>query len=265
MSFILSSDKIKDIDNNLFNFYEENINNPPIVIKILEKHYQITGFKSSFQDYLYYGEYSPADAVNLFTSFINNTGYKELIKIYDLCIKLNADINSVAIFKEKGIKGRNAFEVLKKSSNLPDIILEYISKKDVPLKYTALIVEQSSKVINFIASYLSVTEPSIQNFRLFVERSADFKDIVPDEYFIDFSFPDTRKQSHIEIDSSFNKLLESFKNIKISNADSFETPEINISFNIKNLKEYEKNLELLKSNISDIESFYNLLKKYNMD
>ncbi len=55
-----------------------------------------------------------------------------------------------------------------------------------------------------------------------------------------------------------------FKNIKINNLDSFETPKLNIYFDINNIKDYENMLNILEKNKLNIQLFYELLEKYGL-
>ena len=54
------------------------------------------------------------------------------------------------------------------------------------------------------------------------------------------------------------------KNIKINNLDSFETPKLNIYFDINNIKDYENMLNILEKNKLNIQLFYELLEKYGL-
>ena len=104
----------------------------------------------------------------------------------------------------------------------------------------------------------------MQGFRKYVEKVCDFKDIIPEKYRNDFIFPDTRSKRHIEIDEKYAELINNFKNIKINNLDSFETPKLNIYFDINNIKDYENMLNILEKNKLNIQLFYELLEKYGL-
>lgn len=246
---------IERIDKSLFNIYETN-NLPAFALSINGLYYQISGFENIGNEYIYYGEYDKNDAINLSVSFINNISYKILIKIYEICKKLNADINKINIFQEKNIKGKKSFETLDKSLNLPENLLDFIDKKDIPLKTVSLIISQKEHIINFIAEHIKYNDFSMQNFRKYVEKICDFKEIIPINYTPDFSFPDVRSKSHIEVDEKYMELINNFKNIKINNLDNFETPKLNISFEINSAEDYENILHLLKSRSDNILSFY---------
>ena len=254
---------IKNINKDLFNIYE-NESLPAFALSINNLYYQISGFNKEVDEYIYYGEYKESDAINLAVSFINNISFKMLIKIYEICNKLNADINKINIFQEKNIKGRKSFETLEKSLNLPENLLNFIDKKDIPLKTVSLIISQQENIINFIAEYIKYNDLSVQGFRKFVEKVCDIKELIPEKYSADFQFPDTRSKSHIEIDEKYAELINYFKNIKINNLDNFETPKLNISFDISSLQDYENILNILENNKINIKSFYELLEKYGL-
>ena len=61
-----------------------------------------------------------------------------------------------------------------------------------------------------------------------------------------------------------SELINNFKNIKINNLDSFETPKLNIYFDINNIKDYENMLNILEKNKLNIQLFYELLEKYGL-
>lgn len=254
---------IKNINKDLFNIYE-NESLPAFALSINNKYYQISGFNKEVDEYIYYEEYKESDAINLAVSFINNISFKMLIKIYEICNKLNADINKINIFQEKNIKGRKSFETLEKSLNLPENLLNFIDKKDIPLKTVSLIISQQENIINFIAEHIKYNDLSVQGFRKFVEKVCDIKELIPEKYSADFQFPDTRSKSHIEIDEKYAELINYFKNIKINNLDNFETPKLNISFDISSLQDYENILNILENNKINIKSFYELLEKYGL-
>lgn len=254
---------IENINKELFNIYENN-NMPAFALSINGIYYQISGFNNAGSEYIYYGEYSASDAVNLSVNFINNISFKILIKIYEICNKLNADINKINIFNERNIKGRKSFETLEKSLNLPENLIDFIDKKDIPLKTVSLIINQQENIINFISEHIKYNDFSMQGFRKYVEKVCDFKEIIPENYSPDFTFPDTRCQSHIEIDEKYAELINNFKNIKINNLDSFELPKLNISFDISSLDDYENILNILENNKINIKLFYELLEKYGL-
>ena len=254
---------IENINKELFNIYENN-NMPAFALSINGIYYQISGFKMSGSEYIYYGEYSASDAINLSVNFINNISFKILIKIYEICNKLNADINEINIFNERNIKGRKSFETLEKSLNLPKNLIDFIDKKDIPLKTVSLIINQQENIINFIAEHIKYNDLSMQAFRKYVEKVCDFKEIIPENYSPDFIFPDTRSKSHIEIDEKYAELINNFKNIKINNLDSFESAKLNISFDISSLEDYKNILNILENNKINIKLFYELLEKYGL-
>lgn len=255
---------IENINKDLFNIYE-NESLPAFALSINSKYYQISGFNKEVNEYIYYGEYQESDAINLAVSFMNNISFKTLAKIYEITSTLNADINEINIFHEKNIRGRKSFETLEKSLNLPENLLDYIDKKDIPLKTVSLIISQQENIINFIAEHIKYNDLSVQGFRKFVEKVCDFKEIIPEKYSSDFIFPDTRSKSHIEIDNKYAELINYFKNIKINNLDNFETPKLNISFDISSLQDYENILNILENNKINIKSFYELLEKYGLN
>lgn len=255
--------QIYNINSELFNIYDDK-NIIPAALSINGEYYQISGFQNNADEYIYYGEYSANDAINLLLSFINNISFKILIKIYEICQKLNADINKINIFQEKNIKGRKSFETLEKALSLPENLIDFIDIKDIPLKTVSLITSQQKNIINFIAEHIKYNDLSIQSFRKYVEKVCDFKEIIPEKYRDDFIFPDTRSKSHIEIDEKYAELINKFKNIKINNLDSFETSKLNISFDISNLQDYKNMLNILENNKINIKLFYELLEKYGL-
>ena len=254
---------IENINKDLFNIYENN-SLPAFALSINSIYYQISGFNNGSSEYIYYGEYSADDAINLYVNFIHNISFKILIKIYEICTKLNADINKINIFQAKNIKGRKSFETLEKSLNLPKNLIDFIDKKDIPLKTTSLITSQQEYIINFIAEHIKYNDLSMQGFRKYVEKVCDFKEIIPENYSPDFIFPDTRSKSHIEIDEKYTELINNFKNIKINNLDRFESPKLNISFDINSMQDYENILSILENNKINIKLFYELLEKYGL-
>lgn len=255
--------QIDNINSELFNIYDDK-NILPAALSINGIYYQISGFKIAGNEYIYYGEYSANDAINLSVSFINNISFKTLMKVYEICQKLNADINKINVFQEKNIKGRKSFETLEKALSLPENLIDFIDVKDIPLKTVSLITSQQEKIINFIAEHIKYNDLSMQAFRKYVEKVCDFKEIIPEKYRNDFIFPDTRSKSHIEIDEKYAELINNFKNIKINNLDSFETPKLNISFDISNLQDYKNMLNILENNKINIKLFYELLEKYGL-
>lgn len=254
---------IENINKDLFNIYENN-SLPAFALSINGIYYQISGFNNGSSEYIYYGQYKSCDAVNIAVSFMNHISFKTLVKIYEICNKLNADINKINIFYEKNIKGRKSFETLEKSLNLPKNLIDFIDKKDIPLKTTSLITSQQEYIINFISEHIKYNDFSMQSFRKYVEKVCDFKEIIPENYSPDFIFPDTRSKSHIEIDEKYTELINNFKNIKINNLDSFESPKLNISFDINSMQDYENILSILENNKINIKLFYELLEKYGL-
>ncbi len=254
---------IENINKELFNIYERD-NLPAFALSIDDIYYQISGFKIAGNEYIYYGEYNKNDAINFFTTFINNVSFKLIAKIYEICKKLNADINKIDIFYQKNIRGKKNFDTLEKALLLPANLLDFIDKKDIPLKTTSLIINQQEHIINFIAEHIKYNDFSMQGFRKYVEKICDFKEFIPKIYSADFSFPDTRSKSHIEVDEKYMELINNFKNIKINNLDSFETSKLNISFDINNMKDYENILNILENNKINIKVFYEILEKYGL-
>ncbi len=255
--------QIYNINGELFNIYDDK-NILPAALSINGTYYQISGFKIAGNEYIYYGEYTANNAINLSVSFINNVSFKTLIKVYEIYQKLNADINKINIFQEKNIKGRKSFETLEKALSLPENLVDFIDIKDIPLKTVSLITSQQENIINFIAEHIKYNDLSMQAFRKYIEKVCDFKEIIPEKYRDDFIFPDTRSKSHIEIDEKYTELINKFKNIKINNLDGFETPKLNIYFDINNIKDYESMLNILENNKLNIELFYELLEKYGL-
>lgn len=253
---------IENINNSLFNIYDDK-NIFPVAININGQNYQISSFQNNSQ-YIYYGEKTAEDAINIFTGFINNVTYKVLVKIYEICKIFNADISKINIFSQYNIKGRKSFESLEKSINLPKELLDFIDKKDIPLKTTSLIISQNENIINFLNGAVIYNDFSVQGFRKYVEKICDFKEIIPDKYSSDFVFPDVKSASHKEIEENYFKLINTFKNIKVSNIDSFETPKLNISFDINNIEDYEKIINELMENKENIKLFYEILDKYGL-
>ena len=195
--------QIYNINSELFNIYDDK-NILPAALSINGTYYQISGFKIAGNEYIYYGEYTANDAINLSVSFINNVSLKTLMKVYEICLKLNADINKINIFQEKNIKGRKSFETLEKALSLPENLVDFIDIKDIPLKTVSLITSQQENIINFIAEHIKYNDLSMQAFRKYIEKVCDFKEIIPEKYRDDFIFPDTRSKSHIEIDENYS-------------------------------------------------------------
>lgn len=254
--------QIENINKTLFNIYDDK-NIFPTAISINGENYQLSSFENSGK-YIYYGEKTATEAVNFFTTIISNVTYKVLVKIYEICRKFNCNVNNINIFTEYNIKGKKSFETLEKSLYLPVELLDFIDKKDIPLKTVSLIISQQENVINFINGAVIYNEFSVQNFRKFVEKVCDFKEIIPKNYNKDFIFPDVKSASHKEIDNEYNKLISNFKNIKINNLDSFESPKLNFSFDISSIEDYDNIIKLLHDNKNNIASFYEILEKYGL-
>lgn len=254
--------QIENINKTLFNIYDDK-NIFPTAVSINGENYQLSSFENSGK-YIYYGEKTATEAVNFFTTIISNVTYKVLVKIYEICRKFNCNVNNINIFTEYNIKGKKSFETLEKSLYLPVELLDFIDKKDIPLKTVSLIISQQENVINFINGAVINNEFSVQNFRKFVEKVCDFKEIIPKNYNKDFIFPDVKSASHKEIDEEYNKLISNFKNIKINNLDSFESPKLNFSFDISSIEDYDNIIKLLHDNKNNIASFYEILEKYGL-
>lgn len=254
--------QIENINKTLFNIYDDK-NIFPTAVSINGENYQLSSFENSGK-YIYYGEKTATEAVNFFTTIISNVTYKVLVKIYEICRKFNCNVNNINIFTEYNIKGKKSFETLEKSLYLPVELLDFIDKKDIPLKTVSLIISQQENVINFINGAVINNEFSVQNFRKFVEKVCDFKEIIPKNYNKDFIFPDVKSASHKEIDNEYNKLISNFKNIKINNLDSFESPKLNFSFDISSIEDYDNIIKLLHDNKNNIALFYEILEKYGL-
>ena len=67
--------QIDNINSELFNIYDDK-NILPAALSIKGLHYQISGFQNNADEYIYYGEYSAIQAINLLVSFINNISFK---------------------------------------------------------------------------------------------------------------------------------------------------------------------------------------------
>ncbi len=259
--------EIRNIDNinkDLFNIYKSDVNMVPVCISINSLYYQICGFNNSDSNYIYYGEYNAADAVNLAVSFINNVSFKVLINIYNICTILQADINSIDIFNKLNIKGSKNYTAFEKALFLPEELIEYIDRKDIPLKTVSLITSQNSRVINFIKGYILENDVSVQNFRKFVEKVCDFKEIIPDTYSSSFVFPDVRSKSHQEIEHIYTGMVKNYNNIRVINNDNFESPKLTITFDISSIEDYKEYIEILKDNEVNIREFYKILEKYGL-
>ena len=256
--------KLDNINNDLFNIYNNETNIPPVCISIDNKYYQISGFSNTGDEYIFYGEYNISNGLNLAFSFINNISFKQVIKIYNICSFFKADLNSINVFKELNIKGDKSFLTLEKSLLLPLELIDYIDKKEIPLKTISLIVSQNSNIINFIKGYVIHNDVSMQNFRKFIEKVCDFKEIIPAEYTEFFQFPNVKSRSHMEVESKYYELIKSFNNIKVINSDNFESPKLNITCEISSVDDYMNIISSLESNKNNITSFYELLEKYGL-
>ena len=250
---IIKTDKI---DKELFNIEERDNHIPPIAVSINSVYYQISGFADKNNEYIYYGEKNIREAIEEVCKYIYSKSFIIYAKLALICNKFNIPIDSISIFQEKGLKGKKTEEILLNSLNLPRELLYYIDKKDVSVKLTGIILSQHKHIINFIKGYVIDNEPSIQSFRIFVEKTADFKDIIPNEYNKDFIFPDRRSILHKEMNNCYNEVIKAFSPLKIINNDSFESPKLSISYDIYSMEDYNKVLNILSTKKEVINRLY---------
>lgn len=251
---------IEDIDNELFNIPPHRKYMPPAAVQIAGRYYRIAGFQDAGDTFIYYGEYGAEEAVNIAAGFMDDKSIITLARIAFICDKLGAEKEKISVFAENSIKGRKTFETLANILKLPKNILEYAAKKNVPVKMMSLILAQKDNVISFLDGFLARTEPSLQNFRVFLEQAADFKEIIPHEYSPDFLFPDRMSLSRRAVEDAFANFASSLKDMRVSNNDCFESPKITVSFDIHSAGEFREHALRLSENIENAEIFYRVLK-----
>lgn len=230
--------ELKEINSSFFNisstfsFLKEENALPPIALSIEDTYFQISGFSSLNNSFLDYGQYSKTEAINLYAS-LNQQSFFYDLHIINIAYKLNANVREIAALSH--IKDADIYY---SALNLDRIILEYIALKNLSPKLIKLINSFNENEKRYISSYLSKNEPSLQNFKKFIENIADF-DLLPE----DFNFPNRISSRHLALNEAFEKLQKECK-ISLKHDESFESSKILISFdNFESFKLIKNSLE----------------------
>lgn len=191
----------------------------------------------------------------------------ELAQVYAVSLQFHIPVEALPIFAQKGIKGRKHFEILNQVAVLPDDMKRYISEKEVSLKIVGIYLKLNEKLKTIVSEYIDIENPSVGNFRKFINFLFDYSRVITIDYYDATyfkSFESESLQLKNEFEKSFQELKAGFKDIEIDNHDNFETDTLAIHFTINSPALFKDRLKVLMENEGTVESLYTLMSQYDL-
>lgn len=266
MDFLLKTLETEDKKTFAWISREEAIPTPPVTADINGMSYRLSNFSSADKKCLVCNAASYKEALELSIKLHNGKiSLPELGRIYRICSGLGILPKSLEIFKAYGIKGDRSFDTLSKLSVFPETLLKYMEEKDVPLKTAGLLISLKENGLALAASYAEKANPSLQNFKGFVENLADFRDMhLPCVYSGMFSFPERKSPERLEIENALAKIAGKAAPLKIYSTDNFETGKICFLLEASGFESFKRDLKKLENLAAEIAGFFIILDKYDL-
>lgn len=266
MDFLLKTLESEDKETFAWISREEAIPTPPVTAHINGMFYRLSNFSSADKKCLVCNVASYKEALELSIKlYKGKITLPELGRIYRICSGFGILPESLEVFKAHGIKGDRSFNTLSKLSAFPETLLKYMEGKDVPLKTAGLLASLKENGLAFSASYVEKVNPSLQNFKGFVENLADFRDMpLPCVYSGTFPFPERKSPERLEIENALEKITEKAAPLKIYSTDNFETGKICFLLEASGFESFERGLKKLENLAAEIEDFFIILDKYDL-
>ncbi len=260
--------RLKDTDNSTFAwpFMRPVSPLPPAAVSFGGNLYRVSNFGAEAGEYLFTEVSGPFEALEISLSFYGDITMPELAFLAALAFKLGVEPESLSVFRRRGIKGRKNFDMLVKAAGLPESVLSYMARKDVPLKTASLLASFGPGALRLAESRLvSGREPSVGEFIKFVNDAADFKELAEkSEYFPGFSFPERISPARAALESSLKELNAALAPVSAQVKDFFETGGVEFSFKAFSAGDFAEACRRLSENAPLASQFFEKLKNYDI-
>ncbi|MGA1846661.1 hypothetical protein [Deferribacter abyssi] len=269
MKYITNFDR--QIDKNSFNWLYKRSDNsvyPPIIARVDNMYYQLNNYEYEGGDVFLEDFESFEDVLSFSTSLYSDISLIELANILKIAENYKCNIDRIKIFKEKGVKGKRNFEVLKNILSLTDEFKSYIVVKKITLKYISLFLRLEENLKSIVLDYIKKETPSVGDFRKLLNFLYDYSRFINIDYYDKEYFEEIRKnrnKQYYNVLVSLDQLQKSFgKGIKIIPVSNFETCEFLLNLKFSDTEELIMKIETIKNNRDKIELFFEELKNYDL-
>jgi hypothetical protein len=147
---------------------------------------------------------------------------------------------------------KNHEEIFSAAETWPNALVDYLSGK-AQLWKSALLITKMPHLAEYITGF-AAKNPSVQQFRSFVETVRDFSDVLAGEYDAENYSQLTKKLSpqHGEAMKFLEELKRAAAPVNVTQKDNFETEEILWSFSTHGVEDLERAIEKLKVCVSKL-------------
>jgi len=234
---------------------------PAAVCRLNSKYYLLNRFGRENKEYI---EFLPENTAEALRTSIELAGEKELgvleaSNIYQIIKKEDLNINDFPVFKNLGIKGKNAFNMLEAVYNFDIVIKNYIENKKPALKILNVLSKLENNLLNVIKEFIQQKTPSVQSFRNAVNFLYDHRPDI-DSFSEDiFVLEKNSENPHEKFKEKWEILSRKLPIIAESECN-FETSELIFKIKASDSKEFNEKLKKTQENTDVIEEMYRLLE-----
>ncbi|MDR2884049.1 MAG: hypothetical protein LBV09_02965 [Deferribacteraceae bacterium] len=135
-------------------------------------------------------------------------------------------------------------------------LIEYLEAKPAHPRTVHLITLTNHK---YVSSFVEQTRPSVQSFKLFMERLRDFSDLIEGDTYDKEMFDaitDRRSPIHKEVDDIMTVLR---RKVDVKNNDNFESSRLHWSFTTDSVEDLDNTIKKLESLREVAKSLYGKL------
>ena len=252
---------MKKIDRELFRWFYKKNDRSDIYLPILWRNFQLNYFDFEGENFIVKDDWEPLNALHFSIDFYGTSDLNlgHLARILKICQWFGINPEDVEIFSKYGINGRVALDSLNKFLTMNSVLQEYFDHKKLSLKYVRQIFQFKDNLKKILNDFIIKKSPSVGDFRNFINFLSDYGYLIDTDTYYDEIINDiTRKKDKrfCEFENRFREVVNQFKIIGVKNITNFETPELLISFVIKDLSD----LDAALVEVSDKNRFNNIFK-----
>lgn len=236
----------------------------PLAVKCDDIIYIVTDFKRSTHSCLVVAEAHNIKEVLLFSlkAYDKEPSNFDWSQIYLVAKQKGVNFNELA--PQHMLKNyEESVNTLESMLKFPEVLSEYVRTKNIPWR-TLILISIMPEKYEYIASYISTTTPSLQQFKNFIEQLRDFSDKICEDSYSSEDFSRLTKRTHPlhdELENSFSLIKKQFAKVGASIKYEEELGIVGVSISMTDYNSYKNFLTLLMESGNNIEDFFNKISK----